>query len=86
MNTRKRTEEYVANWMQRGYLDDIPDEVPHELSDELLAPSYKAIAIAILNNDLQLTSLGFEPRQSKWYSVLKRIEIDARPNDQQRLF
>ena len=72
--------------MQRGYLDDIPDEVPHELSDELLAPSYKAIAIAILNNDLQLTSLGFEPRQSKWYSVLKRIEIDARPNDQQRLF
>lgn len=67
-------------------MQGIPDEVPAELADELLAPSYKAIAIALLNNDMQLRSLGFEGKHSKWYDVLKRIEIEARPNEQQRLF
>jgi len=85
-NTRKRVQEYLKAWRERGYSDDIPDEVPIELADELLAPSYKAIAIALLNNDMQLTSLGFEPKVSKWYSVLKRIEIQSRPNEQQTLF
>jgi predicted phosphoadenosine phosphosulfate sulfurtransferase len=67
-------------------LDDIPDEVPNELADELLAPSYKAIAIALLENDMHLTSLGYEAKFSKWYDVLKRIEIEARPNNQLMLF
>lgn len=41
-------------------------------------PNYKKICLALLNNDLNLTSLGFQTKKSKYYSILKRIEIDAR--------
>jgi predicted phosphoadenosine phosphosulfate sulfurtransferase len=44
-------------------------------------PSYKMICIALLKNDLQLTSLGYKAKQSKFYSILKRIEISARHTD-----
>lgn len=70
--------EYVEKWMGRGYSDDIPDEVPHALTQMGLAPSWKAIAIAILKNDHSMKSLGFEAGYSPWYSELKRIEIEAR--------
>jgi predicted phosphoadenosine phosphosulfate sulfurtransferase len=62
-----------------GYPDDIPDEVPNELMRLGLAPSYRAIAVAILQNDLNFYSLGFASPTSPWYSALKRIEIAARP-------
>jgi len=39
-------------------------------------PSYKRIAIAILRNDISY--LGYDRPKSKYYSILKRIEIDAR--------
>jgi predicted phosphoadenosine phosphosulfate sulfurtransferase len=45
-----------------------------------LAPSYKAIAIALLKNDMGLHSLGFSPIKSEWYSAIKRIEIAERLN------
>lgn len=70
--------EYIATWKKRGYPKDIPDEVPEVLLQQGLAPSYKAIALTILRNDLQCTSLGFAPAKSEWYGILKRIEIDAR--------
>lgn len=38
-------------------------------------PSYKRIALAILNNDLTFKSLGYEPNVSKYYVILKRIEL-----------
>jgi predicted phosphoadenosine phosphosulfate sulfurtransferase len=85
----KRVTEYIQAWQTRGYSDDIPDEVPGELMRLRLAPSYKAIAIAILQNDLQFLSLGFAPKDSAWYSELKRLEIEARPQSgptQHRLF
>ena len=68
---------YVEMWEKRCYKDGIPDEAPFQLNDKI--PSYKRICIALLKNDLNLTSLGFEPKQSKYYSMLKKIEIDARP-------
>lgn len=60
-------------WEGRCYLNGIPDEAPNEISSKV--PSYKRIALAILSNDLQLTRLGYEPKYSKYYSVLKRIEL-----------
>ena len=36
-----------------------------------LAPSYKAIAIAILKNDVSGESLGFTAKRSDWYYHLK---------------
>jgi len=47
-----------------------------------LAPSYKAIAVAILKNDLQFLTLGFQPQESKWYSALKQVEIAEKQKNQ----
>ena len=74
----KKVAEYIAKWKTMGYSDDIPDEVPDILMQLGLAPSYKQIAICILKNDLQFTGLGFTPKCSEWYGVLKRIEISKR--------
>lgn len=43
-----------------------------------LAPSWKAIALALLANDMQLLSLGFTPKRSEWYGAIKRYEIECR--------
>ena len=51
--------EYVNAWRARCYSDDIPDEAPKKVMQSGRAPSYKAIAIALLKNDLHLYSLGF---------------------------
>lgn len=69
----KKVFDYIKTWETRCYKKGIPDEVPLELEE--LAPSYKKIAVAILSNDLHFTSLGFSTPKSKWYSILKKIEI-----------
>lgn len=74
--------EYVSTWKHKGYSHDIPDEVPQRLAQLQLAPSYRAICIAILKNDHALQSLGFVPPQSAWYRELKRIEIEGRASAQ----
>lgn len=81
----ERIREYIETWEKRCYKDGVPDEAPAELQDRV--PSYKRIAIALLKNDMNLTSLGYEPKKTKYYSILKRIEIDARdtPNKQLKL-
>jgi len=79
---RDRIHKYVKEWKLRGYSDDIPDEVPGALMDEGLAPSYKAIAIAILRNDHHMTALGFQAPRSAWYDAIKRIEINERNENQ----
>jgi predicted phosphoadenosine phosphosulfate sulfurtransferase len=79
---RKRISEYIEKWKNMGYPDDIPDEVPACLMKENLAPSYKAICLAILKNDHGMTSLGFTQKPSKWYSILKRIELDERAKNE----
>jgi predicted phosphoadenosine phosphosulfate sulfurtransferase len=80
----KRIDQYIRTWNSCGYPDDIPDEVPDALMRLGLAPSYKAIAIAILQNDLQFRSLGFQAQQSMWYMALKQIEIAERNGDKGR--
>ena len=66
-------------WKNRCYTNDIPDESPKELGDKV--PSYKKIAMAILKNDNQLTSLGFTPKESDYYGHYKRIELKQREED-----
>ncbi len=86
MTTKEKINAYVETWKGRGYPMDIPDEVPVMIARERLAPSYKAICLALLRNDNQLLSLGFTGPVSPWYGVLKREEIEARPNAQMKLF
>jgi len=71
----KRVERYINAWMQCGYSDDIPDEVPNELMQLGIAPSYKAIAIAILKNDIYFHSLGFPATPTPWYYALKSVQF-----------
>ena len=81
---RKKIKTYIRKWKKMGYPNDIPDEVPYELMDLWLAPSYKAICIAILKNDHHLTSLGFSAPKSKWYGILKQIELNQSPSPLRR--
>lgn len=78
MKTQKRATEYVQSWRNRGYPDGVPDEVPHVLRKLGLAPSYQALALAILSNDMDLISLGFPVKYTPWYSAFKRVEIEGR--------
>jgi len=75
---KNKINKYIETWLERGYSKGIPDEVPDNIMKLCLAPSYKAIAIAILKNDHPMKSLGFTPKKSKWYNELKRIEIEKR--------
>ena len=85
MSTKESVQKYIAGWLQRGYSEGIPDEVPHRLMILRKAPSYKAIVQAILKNDM--TELGFCRPFSPWYSEIKRVEIEARGGERQlRLF
>lgn len=72
----EKVEEYVNTWEQRCYPNGIPDVAPDCIRDKV--PDYRKIALALLNNDMRLTSLGYSGFESDYYSILKRIEIDAR--------
>lgn len=78
---KTKIENYIESWKTRGYCEDIPDEVPARLMELNKAPSYKAICLAILKNDSSLKSLGFLPKKSNYYHILKKIEIDARSSN-----
>ena len=73
-------EAYVSTWENRCYRDGIPDQVSKTLENSHRVPSYKAIATAILKNDLTLTSLGFSGRHSKWADVLKAEKAKKETN------
>lgn len=76
--SQHRINQYIDKWKSMGYPADIPDEVPDSLMRLGLAPSYKAIAICLLKNDINLLGLGFSGVSSEWYSALKKIEIKER--------
>lgn len=71
-------------WEERCYPDGIPDEVPDGIMKSMRAPSYKAIAQCILQNDLMLYGVGFQPHVSHWYRVLKTEKTEEK-SDQLRL-
>ena len=71
-------DEYERSWLDRGYSTGIPDEAYQRLESLGLVPSYRQIAMALLKNDMQLTSLGFQTPVSDWYGAFKRIELRER--------
>lgn len=63
---------YISLWETRCYSEGLPDEAPNEIDD--MVPSYKRIAVAILKNDL--THIGVAPITTKYYGILKSIELN----------
>ena len=55
----ERVSEYVQTWQRRCYSHGIPDEVPPKVAASGRAPSWRAVAVALLQNDLHLYQLGF---------------------------
>lgn len=70
----QKIDAYLATWETRCYTEGIPDEVETLLQKSGRAPSYKAIAMAILKNDHHLTTLGFQGFETPYYGLLKRLE------------
>lgn len=68
---KEKIVKYIETWEQRCYYDGIPDEVPLELERMDCVPSYKKICIAIIKNDINLKTLGFTAKKSRYYSELK---------------
>ena len=73
--------EYLALWEGRCYYSGIPDEVPTEIMRAGKAPSYKTIAIAILNNDYK--ALGIYADEPDWVGEIVKKGKD---NEQGSLF
>lgn len=67
-------DKYVSTWRTRCYKNDIPDSVPQLLLESGRAPSYRAIALAILKNDHALRTLGFAAPTSSYYHELKVLK------------
>lgn len=76
ISVHEKVLQYEKEWVRRCYKSGIPDEAPAVIKDKV--PNWKSIAMCLLQNDLNLTKLGFEAKKSKYYSILKRIEIESR--------
>lgn len=79
MKAHKRIKEYLVSWKCRDYDHGIPDEVPIQVAENNLAPSWRAIAVCLLKNDMNMTGLGFSSFHSEYYDALKQQEIAQRP-------
>ena len=75
---------YVRTWEARAYSEGIPDSVPDGLLNSGRVPSWKAVAMCILRNDLQLRGLGFHGKITPWAKALAD-EAERNESDQLRL-
>jgi predicted phosphoadenosine phosphosulfate sulfurtransferase len=69
---------YIRTWEGRGYPNGIPDEAPLTLEAAGKVPSYRMICLAIMKNDVTLTTLGYQREPCESYTALKRIELKQR--------
>ena len=82
---KRQVKDYITKW-ETVYSKGIPEEAPVRLDELNKVPSYKRIALSILNNDI--SKIGVKPK-SKWYSEIKRIELESKgliKNKQYKLF
>ena len=57
-------------------MDGLPEEVPKKVAASGRAPSWKAVAVALLQNDLHLYQLGFaRPAYKKQRRVVRLGQI-----------
>ena len=73
----QRVKDYRKIWKDRCY-SELPDEIPSALAKTNRAPSWKSVALALLNNDLKLYTIGFAKSEST-----TSIELMRQKKDQQ---
>jgi predicted phosphoadenosine phosphosulfate sulfurtransferase len=78
--TTERVKAFVKMWESRCYSNGIPEELPQLLAATNRAPCWKAIATAILRNDLKLRALGFT-EESYNPEMIRRIEKENETKD-----
>lgn len=69
------TEEHYRNkillfqkwWIERGYVDGIPDESDYRLEAQKLAPSWRRVCKSLLRNDYWGKGIGFTQHKSSAY-------------------
>lgn len=81
----QKVKEYVQRWESRCYPGGICDEVPAKVAKSGRAPSYKAIAMCILKNDLHLRGIGFDVEENDLCKDL-RNEHNRKKSKQLNLF
>ena len=55
----------MTTWENRCYSNGIPDAVQAKLQASGRAPSWRAVAIAILRNDHNLHTIGFQATETR---------------------
>jgi predicted phosphoadenosine phosphosulfate sulfurtransferase len=66
----------VRTWKARCYSREIPDEVPAKVAASGRAPSWRAVAIALLQNDLHLYQLGYaRPAYDRQRRILTMAQV-----------
>jgi len=75
---RSKVTNYIRNWKNQGYLTDIPDSCPLVLEKTNCVPSYRKIALAILQNDHTFKTLGMSQPKSEVYNAIKKEELRLR--------
>lgn len=77
-------------WMERGYVDGIPDEAPYELEAARRAPSWRRVCKSLLRNDYWGKGLGFSQQKSeaykKYLALMKRRKTAWNVQDNQLEF
>jgi len=58
---------FVHWWMERGYLEGIPDEAPYDLEAARKVPSWRRIVKSLLRNDYWCKGLSFTQHRSEAY-------------------
>ena len=82
---RNKIVDYIMLWKKRCYANGLPDEAPLRLEQLNKVPSYRRICIAVMKNDVNLKSLGYDPHKPEVYHKLKKVELNIIDN-QMRLF
>lgn len=66
---------YIKWYMNRGYVDGIPDEVDKQMEKQNDVPSWIRICQTLLRNDYWCKGLGFSPtKQSAYNQYLERMK------------
>jgi len=78
-----KAKSWIRMWEARCYGTGIPDTCPDKLLFSGRVPTYKALAMCILNNDHRLKKLGFSEGASEVCEILKAELKQAESNQRQ---